>query len=290
MPDASHHSILEPTSAYTYTVLFKPSDWQSRTHLLLLVCGVVVGAIAGWRAWSQQSTGSETAWAVVFGILSVYGVWTLTRELSTRSHIGVWVSIPLVLWVLWVGRELSLLIVFTALAQVRIVNRSGGKPAGWLDSLLVCVLTGWTVYYTENMLFWFSGLVAFILDAILHERRHRQWIFALLCVAVGLYLDFRNIPLMRELGFVTLPPWARYLFLLGAALVLMSFFVRLPAEHSPVFSKSRWRASLVVALLCAITPLFQGNLGLFASAFVWLSLVALAIDLVFRFVFSLARS
>ncbi|TNE46220.1 MAG: hypothetical protein EP343_24245 [Deltaproteobacteria bacterium] len=276
------------TALLPYTSLLRPPDLRRLWHKVALLLVVASGVIAVVLSVRNKDTTSETALAGLLGVLGVYGAWALVRELLVDDDVTPLLGAGLALWVVVVGRDLSLYMLYATLFSVRMVQRSVGPRATLVDSAVIVGLTMAGMVTNLNMLFWFAAVVAFVLDASLRERAWRQLVFAAGCIGGGVYFDLQHKYMMRELGFVTLPSWGKWLFVLALFCFLASFFVRCagaPTEDGThIRTHGRFRASMVVVLACAITSLFAGYIGLLNVGLVWVALPAVGLGLLVRLV------
>ncbi len=271
-----------------YTSLLRPPDLRRVWHKSALLLVVVSGVAAVVLSVRNKDTTSEIALAGLLGVLGVYGVWSLVRELLIDDDLTPLVGAGLAFGLILVGRDLSLYMLYATLFSVRMVQRSAGPRATLVDSAVVVGLTMAGMVTNLNMLFWLAAVVAFVLDASLRERAWRQLVFAVGCIGGGVSFDFQHKYMMRELGFVTLPSWGKWLFVLALFCFVASFFVK--SAGSPTDdgkhtrTQGRFQASMTVALACAITSLFAGYIGLLNVGLVWTALSAVGLGLVARLV------
>ena len=120
------------------------------------------------------------------GMLVVFGAWALGREL-VRDH--DWIAFvcmaALAFVVFLVVDSPSLVLLFATLFLVWIVNRTVGLPARLTNSIAVLLFIAWAASSTQNTLVIVVGALAFLFEALLHEARRHQFVFATLCVAVS---------------------------------------------------------------------------------------------------------
>ena len=119
------------------------------------------------------------------GMLVVFGAWALGREL-VRDHDWIaFVCMALAFVVFLVVGSPSLVLLFATLFLVWIVNRTVGLPARLTNSIAVLLFIAWAASSTQNTLVIVVGALAFLFEALLHEARRHQFVFATLCVAVS---------------------------------------------------------------------------------------------------------
>jgi hypothetical protein len=166
---------------YSLTSIGRPLDptWPSNRAVLILmplaaVAGMILSLSAGAGVRSVLYSGFAFA-------LAVFGAWALARELLPDDHVAAFVSMALGFLASISYATPGLLLLFSTLGLVRIVNRSTGLAARTSDSLLVTVLVIWVVYACHYPWFGVVAALAFFLDGILKKPLKRQWLFALIC-------------------------------------------------------------------------------------------------------------
>jgi len=166
---------------YSLTSIGRPLDpsWPSNRAVLILS---PLAAVAGMALSLWAGAGVRTVLYSAFAFaLAVFGTWALARELLPDDHAAAFVSMALGFLACTSYATPGLLLLFSTLGLVRIVNRSTGLAARTSDSLLVTILVIWTVYACHNPWFGAVGALAFFLDGILKKPLKRQWLFALIC-------------------------------------------------------------------------------------------------------------
>ena len=155
------------------TSLGRAIDPSYPTNRALLVVMLGLGLISGlWQ--SSAMWGLQTALAVFFG-------WALTRELDPDRESAAFVSTPMVLVCLALGGSPQGPL-FWLLLVTRLVNRTTGLKATWLDSLLVCALA------FASLPLALLTAVAFAADGWLTPPHRRHYFFAALSLAWACYL------------------------------------------------------------------------------------------------------
>jgi hypothetical protein len=170
-------------------------------------------------AWADGQSGVQLLQQAVEFLLIVFGSWALSRELDPDDHTAAFISMAAAVLAALVVDAPGILIVFTTLGLVRIVNRSTGLVPRMADSILVMVLSLFVIYMTESPFFGIVAALAFILDGSLREPLRHQWVFGLVCLGgTVVYMVDHNV------GFDHLSPpdslfeWLALLFLLIFAL------------------------------------------------------------------------
>jgi hypothetical protein len=204
---------------YQYTSIGRPLEPgypTNRTVLILLPVAAVVGAVT---AWMDGQAGLSILQQAFFFLLIVFGAWALARELDPDDHTAAFVSMGIAFIAALAIESPDILIVFTTLGLVRIVNRSTGLAARKLDSVIVMLLVFLVIYATESPLFGAVAALAYILDGSLKEPLRHQWIFAMICLGgTVVYMVDHNIGLVHMSAPDSLFEWLAVLFLLIFAL------------------------------------------------------------------------
>lgn len=207
---------------YRYTSIGRPLDPQYPTNkavLLLMpvaaVLGIAVALIAG-------ETGTAAALHGVAFLLVIFGSWALARELDPDDNPAAFIAMAVAAYAALAVDSPGILIVFTTLGLVRIVNRSTGLASRKTDSIVMLLLTFWVIYGTESPLFGAVAALAFILDGILKNPLRHQWFFGLICLGGAVvYIIDHDIGLGSLAAPDTLFGWMALLFLLIFALNML---------------------------------------------------------------------
>lgn len=171
---------------YSITSIGRPLDPSFPTNraviLILPLAGIIASAMAGVRGADLP----DILIAGLVGIGVVLGAWAMGRELAPDDNAAAFISLVFAYVAYLVIGPPSLLLLFTALLLVRIVNRSTGLPARVGDSIAVTALALVTMLATRNPLLGLVGGLAFAFDARLPEPLRRQWLSAGLCLSGSL--------------------------------------------------------------------------------------------------------
>ena len=152
----------------------------------------------------------------------------------------------------------GILILFTTLGLVRIVNRSTGLPARKLDSVIVLLLVFSVIYSMESPYFGAVAAIAFILDGSLKEPLRHQWVFGLICLGgMIVYMVDHDVGLNYFSAPDSLLEWMSVAVLLILALdMLLLKEVRSPADvKDQPLDLVRVKAGMAVVLLAALQGL-----------------------------------
>lgn len=203
------------------TGLVRLLDPRYATNLAILVVATAVGVI-GFIAQLVIGSGFWLAfgWSFVAGFLTIMS-WAIGRELDPDHDLSAFVGVAIFLLSL-VLYESSTFVWPTLLVimALRIVNRSNGLRATWLDSVLFTVLAGWLVGSTGHWEYGIVAVVALLLDAFLPVSSRRQLLFAAIVGLIILFYQWTMI-VDRAAGFPF--SWTE----LGAAGVVVVLFISL---------------------------------------------------------------
>jgi hypothetical protein len=262
------------------TSIGRPLDPAYPTNRAVLIImpigGIVAGSLAGFRGAGL----GDAAVAGLVGIAVAVGSWALARELAPDDQAAAFVAMALAYATLLVVGAPSILLLFTCLLLVRVVNRTSGLPARISDSLVVAGLTLATMHATRSLLFAALGALAFAFDATLRDPLRRQWIFAALCLAgAGLWAAWfgTGIDDLATLDGVVVGLVAA-VSLVYAVLCLRTRRVESVGDVSGApLTASRVRAGMFVGLLAAVQALASGLSGALDSSAVWATLTGVGI-------------
>ncbi len=212
----AHHRI------YDYTSIGRPLDpsWPSNKAVLVLV---PLAALAGLVFALAREAEFLPALNVAFiQAAAVFGTWALARELMPDDQVSAFISMTLGFMAALVFIKPGLLLLFTTLALLRVVNRSSGQAARSRDSAIVTLLVIWTVYSSQSPWFGAVGALTFFLDGVLNKPVRRQWWFALVCFgSMVVYIVDHDVKWWGVVTPDSLLKWLAILALLIFSLHLM---------------------------------------------------------------------
>jgi hypothetical protein len=195
--------------------------------------------------------------ALIF-LLAVFGCWALARELLPDDHPAAFVSMALGFLVCLVLLSPGLLVLFTTLGLVRVVNRSTGLEARTSDSIIVTLLVIWSIYTSQSPWIGAVAAVTFFLDGVLSSPQKKQWLYALICFgSMVIFMVDHHVPWWRVMVPDTLLEWLALLALLLFALNI----ILLKKVHSKGdvndrrLNLERVKAGMVIGVLATLQGL-----------------------------------
>ena len=204
---------------HKYTSIGRPLEPGYPTNkavLFLLPLVALLGAVA---AWMDGQSGVQLLQQALSFLLIAFGAWALARELDPDDHAAAFISMAAAMFAALIVDTPGILIVFTTIGLVRIVNRSTGPVARMGDSVIVMLLSLLVIYSTKSPLFGVVAALAFILDGSLKEPLRHQWVFGLVCLGGTIvYMVDHDIGLGHLSPPDALFEWLALLFLLIFAL------------------------------------------------------------------------
>jgi len=243
---------------YKYTSIGRPLDpaWPSNKAVIYLM---PVAALAGLLFSFYQGAG---LWPAIQGglvfLLAVFGTWALARELLPDDQAAAFVSMAVGFLTCLAFGSPGLLVLFTTLGLVRIVNRSTGLVARTSDSVVITLLVIWSVYASQSPWMGAVAALAFFLDGVLKNPQKKQWLFALICFgSMVVYMVDHDVPWWRVLVPDSLMEWLALL----ALLVFSLNIILLKKIHSKgdVDNKrlelERVKGAMVIGVLAALQGL-----------------------------------
>ncbi len=266
---------------YRLTSIGRPVVPSVRTNLAILVL-MPIGALlyAAVGAWQGAAPGVVAASAIT-GLLVVFGAWALTRELAPDDNAAAFVAVLFAFAALIAYREVSLLLLFTTMFLVRIVNRSTGLAPRLHDSVLVLALALWCAWSLSMPMLTLVAAAAFALDARLAGGRTVQLCFAAAAVIAFVLLLFTPEGLSLTIS-LTLDRRALVLAVIAVAYVVV---IGLTGPMQSVgdatgvsLDTGRVRAGMLVGLLVPLlVPLTAPDRGDF-PVLAWACLAAVAVS------------
>ena len=246
---------------YRVTSLGRPVEPKYPTNKAILLLMPAAALIAGVVTSVQGAGIGQSATGALQASLMVFACWALGRELAPDDNAAAFIGTALAFVALWWWPSPSLLLVFTALALSRMVNRSTGLTARLGDSVIITALVIWAMIGLPNPLMGLVAALAFVLDARLADPNPRQWWFAAVCLAaVGI-----QVWLIADVDLtVMLLPSPQYWI---TAISLLAFLVRslslrqvssLGDVGGQRLDPSRVRSGMLVVWLLALQTSLQG--------------------------------
>jgi len=250
--------VLNDRKIYKYTSIGRsldPAYPSNRAVLIILPLAAILGAFVSWK--SGEAGVEILRKAVSFGFVA-FGTWALARELFPDDSPAAFISMGLGLVAALSFDASGILILFTTLGLVRIVNRSTGLPALMSDSILLMLLVFAVIYSTASPFYGAVAALAFILDGSLKEPLRHQWVFGLICLGgMIVYMVDHDVGLGYFSAPNTLLEWLSVAVLLILALdMLLLKEVRSRADAKDKrLNLGRVKGGMAVVLLAAILGL-----------------------------------
>jgi len=259
--------------------LGRPLDPEWATNRVVLALVPVAGLVGVLWAWPGPGTGG----VITTGLTAAgaaFGGWALGREVDPDRQGAAFAGMALAFLAGLVVPDGSLLLLFTALMLVRVVNRTTGMAATVLDDALVVGLVVWCVFSTSNALVALVAGVAFALDATLRSPEFekgppRHWAVAVIMLLVALWV-----------GSAAPWAWPAATTVMAAGLVVAVFSAHAVSTREITsrcdrtetrLSLTRVRAGMMIALGIATSTIPFGDPGIRAGAPLWATLAGVAI-------------
>jgi hypothetical protein len=222
-----------------------------------MAAGALLGAVS---AWMNELPVSQLLQQALNFTLIVYGSWALGRELDPDAPGTAFLCMTAAVIAALVVESPGLLIVFTTLGLVRIVNRSSGLAARKSDSFIILLLVLVVMYATDSPFYGAVAGIAFVLDGSLKEPLRHQWVFGLICVGGTIvYMVDHD----KGFGGIVAPgslfAWLTLLFLLIYALnILLLKSVKSKSDaKEKALDLNRVRGGMSVGLLAAVQGIYR---------------------------------
>lgn len=233
-----------------------PAYLTNKAVLILLPVAILVGVVV---AWMDGQGGVQLLRQGINFMLITFGAWALARELDPDDHVAAFISMAAGLLAALAIDAPGILIVFTTLGLLRIVNRSSGLVARIADSFVVMVLSI-LVIYTSSPFFGVVAALAFFLDGSLKDPLRHQWLFGLVCLGGTIvFMVDHDIGLGHLSAPDSLFEWLTLLFLLIFALntLLMKKVHSKGDVSGRLLDVSRVRGAMTVGFFAALQGIMQ---------------------------------
>jgi hypothetical protein len=265
---------LRLADATTLARALDPKYPTNRAVIVLMGLGFVAVAILG------LARGAAVGPAALHGLvwaLALFLAWAIGRELAPDDQVAAFVAIVVVLGAWAYGAAPELLPALAVVGLVRIVNRTVGPPATWIDLLLYLAVGGWLVWRGD----WEVGVaggLALLLDFRLPTRHLAALPFAAGFVAITVATWRRERPVFG-------PPqtnveWIAAVVAIAFALVLVTQ-PPLEAEHDRGggrCDRRRVQGGMTVGLVAALATLGRGEAHVLSAAPLWAALVGVVVS------------
>jgi hypothetical protein len=257
-----------------------PAYPTNKAVLLFAPVAFLLGALYAY--YGSYSLGATMLTGLNAALLLFLG-WALTRELSPDDNAAAFVAagIALTLWPR-VGPQ-SILTLAVLLVAVRLVNRSTGKAATMIDSVLATAVFG-VMAWLSSWVFGVIGILAFSLDALLRApgsqpRRRDHLAFAgALVLVTGLRVIDGVAPLMLP---AHLPAFATIVGLCVLAIILYPRPHTVGDVDKRPLVHARVRAGLALGLIATVLLSVDPAMNVFELVGLWSCLVAVPLTLPF---------
>lgn len=239
---------------HQFSSLVRPPEtkqFSGKALWVLMPAAALLGVVLAWRA---GLTPSEMLQQAVYALLMVYGSWALASELVPDDQVAPYLSTMAGFMVILFAASPGILILYTTLFLVRMVNRSSGLAARKTDSWLVLALVLLVIYATDSPLYGLIAGLAFILDGSLREPLRHQWIFGLVCFGGAIvYMVDHDATFGRIVAPGSLFDWLAMLFLLLFALNtwLLKSVQATGDANGMTLDTGRVKGGMAVGCLCA---------------------------------------
>lgn len=267
-----------------FSAIARPVDFRYPTNraITIVVSVVLVGEVI-----RRLLIGTDLAQSSISGValsLVVFLTWALCRELDPDQDRSAFIAagFGLVSALVWGSPSLGVLV--WLLLIVRVVNRTTGLRASFLDSLAVLALGFWLSYST----LWVIGVitaVAFFLDGALAPPHKRQFVYGCVAALVAVIAASSGGGIRATSG-LWIEGGVISLVLCGAFLPVVLAVSELRSvgdETNELLSTGRVRAGQLIALLVGVTSaVIGGSVGLVLVLPLWSAVLGAS---VYRVVF-----
>jgi hypothetical protein len=247
---------------------------------LAIVLLSMVASVAGtiWHLVSGGALLDSALWGIAAGfVLSL--TWALGRELDPDHDLSAFVGVGLALVALLLVDRPPLLVFVWLLVVLRIVNRTSGVPARFLDTLGVLTLGAWLIWQGN----WMVGLitaVALLLDGLLPQPLRPHLFVSGLAFAGTVVLSIFHGDMVMESG-ATMPVTVASVAMAGLFMVVIATSRKVrtvgDATGEPL-NPLRVQAAQALALATALLyAWWEGASGLAALYPVWAAMVGVGL-------------
>lgn len=245
---------------YRYTSIVRPPETATlagKILLLLVFASAVLGAAMAWRSGLPAIMVFQKG---VCALLAVYGCWALARELDPDDRAAAFLSLVAGAIAVLATDSPGILILYTTLGLVRMVNRSNGLTARKSDSFLLLALSLLVIYMSGSPLYGLVAGLAFLLDGSLREPLRHQWVFGFVCFGGTLvYVVDHDVALGQFSVPGSLFGWLGWLFVFIYALniLLQNSVKSMGDSNGKALDLARVRGGMSIGLLAAFQAMLH---------------------------------
>lgn len=269
--------------AYRFSGLTRSLDPAYLTNKAVLLFAPVAFLLGGLYAYYGGHSIGETALAGLNAALLLFFGWALTRELAPDDDAAAFVAagLGLALWPRF-GPQ-SILAPAVLMLAARLVNRSPGRAATMLDSVIVTAVFGATAWLS-SWVFGVVGILALALDGVMEPavnqlRRRDHLAFA------GALVLVTGLRLFSGVAALAWPPHLpAFATVVGLCVLAIMLYPR-PRSVGDVDKRplvhGRVRAGLCIALIGTMLLSADQGVDLSRLAGLWACFVAVPLTLPF---------
>ena len=266
---------------YKFTSIGRPLDPRYPSNKAVLVLLPVAAVLGGVLSFLENGQAMQILQSAASFLLIAFASWALARELFPDDNGTAFISMALAVLIALFLDSPAILIVFSTLGLVRIVNRSTGVPARMSDSVIVMLLAFWVIYSTHSPFYGAVAALAFACDGSLKNPLRHQWAFALICLGgMIVYMVDHDVGLAYFVAPRSLAEWLSLAVLLILALdMILLKKVRSRADATGrKLDVTRVKYGMAVGLLAAL----QGLVALESVALLVATIAGIGIGMAFR--------
>ncbi len=245
---------------YRYTSIGRPLQLGQPAHKAVLILTLGAALLGAVTASMDGLAVVPVLQQAVSYFLIAYGSWALARELDPDDPVVAFLSMAAGIFAAFTVDSPGILIVFTTLGLVRMVNRSSGLVARRSDSFLLMLFAILVMYATDSPYYGVVAAAAFIMDGSLREPLRQQWIFGLVCIGGTIvYMVDHETGFGRIAAPGSLFAWLALLFLLIFALntVLLQSVQSKGDAKQKTLAPGRVKAGMLVGLFAAVQGIYR---------------------------------
>ena len=270
-----------------FTAIGRPVDPAYPTNLAILAITIFC-VVAG--SFYMVFAGEEMSSAIFFGLMagmSVFFSWAICREIDPDNHFSAFVQIPFTLaGMIYFGAP-NIVLLFSIMLLLRVVNRSVGLYCRMSDSIIVLIVASISSIFFS----WVIGIamaIAFLSDGILYKPLKRHLVFAVIGLGVTIYSVINGGPegivfaddSMRTFVFI----FSGVVSLLFAGVILSSgIFLSKCDETEELIDPTRVKMAQILALFISATiTIWSSEDGFVKIMPLWTALLGISLFRIYK--------
>ena len=170
----------------------RPLDFNYKTNkAIVIITAITIMIGIALSITKQLEIPNVILLGLSFGI-TFFLSWAISREIDPDNAISAFIGLIPLFFILFFWSETNIVILLWLLISLRIINRTTGLPARFLDSIMLFAISVFMISF-YNFFFGFLTTIVFLFDTILVDGQKFQLLFASLsALSVFIFVIINN--------------------------------------------------------------------------------------------------